>query len=302
MSSNTETSAMIVATSKRAQKAAKASKPSSERFSSGSKNIQWVMLLLLVPFFAIPFYIMVMSAFKTPEFADVSTMWLPPNPFSVDGVTEAWTRLGPNFINSVLVVIPAVAISTLLGSFNGYLLSKYTFKYSNLIFTLILVGMFIPFQAIIIPLVKFLQLIGLYGTIPGLILVHVVYGIPICTLIFRNYYVSVPKALVEAASMDGAGIFKIYYSVVLPVSIPGFVVAGIFQFTNIWNDFLFAIITIPNPATQPVTVALNNLSGSQTVNWNVVMAGALIAAIPTIIAYLTLGRYYIQGLTAGSVK
>jgi glucose/mannose transport system permease protein len=199
-------------------------------------------------------------------------------------------------------VIPAVIISSLIGSLNGFILSKYKFKFSNLIFTLMLVGMFIPYQAILIPMVRFLQMVHLYGTLPGLILVHVVYGIPITTLMFRNFYVSVPKALVEAASIDGAGLFKTFLKIIVPLSIPGFVVAGIYQFTNIWNDFLFGIVVIPNPSDQPVTAALNNLAGTQTVDWNVLMAGALIAALPTALIYLFLGRFYIQGLTAGAVK
>lgn len=267
-----------------------------------ARRTQLLLLILVLPLFVAPFYVMIMASLKTPEAADVTTMWLPPSPLSLDGLAEAWERLSPNFINSFLMAVPATVISSALGSFNGYLISKFTFRMSNLMFTLMLVGMFIPYQSILIPLVTFLQQIGLYGTIPGLILVHVVYGIPIATLIFRNYYVAIPKAIVEAATVDGAGILRTYWSVVLPVSIPGFVVAGIFQFTNIWNDFLFAVVTIPNPAIQPVTVALNNLSGTQTVNWNVLMAGALIAALPTAVAYLTLGRFYIQGLTAGSVK
>lgn len=267
-----------------------------------SRRLQFFLLILALPLFVAPFYVLIMASLKTPQAADVTTMWLPPSPLSLEGLAEAWGRLAPNFINSFIMAVPATLISAALGSFNGYLISKFTFRMSNLMFTLMLVGMFIPYQSILIPLVTFLQSIGLYGTIPGLILVHVVYGIPIATLIFRNYYVAIPKAIVEAATVDGAGILRTYWSVVLPVSIPGFVVAGIFQFTNIWNDFLFAVVTIPNPAIQPVTVALNNLSGTQTVNWNVLMAGALIAALPTALAYLTLGRFYIQGLTAGSVK
>jgi glucose/mannose transport system permease protein len=221
-----------------------------------------------------PFYVMIMAAFKTPQFAEVTTMWLPPSPFSFDGLQEAWSKLSPNFLNSFTMVVPAVIISSAIGSFNGYLLSKFTFRFSNIMFTMMLVGMFIPYQSVLIPLVKFLQLVNLYGTTPGLVLVHVVYGIPITTLIFRNFYVSIPKEIVEAAAIDGAGILRTFFSVIVPVSIPGFVVA----------------------------VALNNLSGTQTVNWNVLMAGALIAAIPTAMAYLGLGRYFIQGLTAGSVK
>ncbi len=272
------------------------------RFGKKSRRIQFILLCILVPVFTIPFYVMFMAAFKTSQHVDVTTMWLPPNPLSWEGMREAWTRLSPNFMNSVMIVVPATVISSLLGSFNGYLLSKFTFRFSSLMFTMMLVGMFIPYQSIIIPLVKFLNLIHLYGTIPGLVLVHVVYGIPITTLIFRNFYVGIPKEIVEAASMDGAGILRTFVSVIVPISIPGFVVAGIFQFTNIWNDFLFGIITISRPGFQPITVALNNLSGTQTVDWNVLMAGALIAAIPTAVVYLGLGRYFIQGLTAGSVK
>ena len=270
--------------------------------SMRTRRIQFALLIIILPLFLLPFYVMISAAFKTSAQADVLYMWQLPSPWSFNGIQQAWSALSPNFINSFIMVIPAVVISTLLGSFNGYLLSKFQFRGSNVLFTIMLVGMFIPYQTVLIPIVKFLQLINLYGTIPGLILVHVVYGLPITTLIFRNFYVSIPKALVEAASIDGAGIIRTYLSIVLPLSLPGFVVAGIFQFTNIWNDFLFGIVVIPNPSMQPVTAALNNLSGTQTVDWNIVMAGAAIAAIPTAIAYVLLGRFFVQGLTAGSVK
>lgn len=270
--------------------------------SMRTRRIQFVLLIIILPLFLLPFYVMISAAFKTSAQADVLYMWQLPSPWSFDGIQQAWESLSPNFINSFIMVIPAVVISTLLGSFNGYLLSKFQFRGSNILFTVMLVGMFIPYQTVLIPIVKFLQLVNLYGTIPGLILVHVVYGLPITTLIFRNFYVSIPKALVEAASIDGAGIIRTYMSIILPLSLPGFVVAGIFQFTNIWNDFLFGIVVIPNPNMQPVTAALNNLSGTQTVDWNIVMAGAAIAAVPTAIAYLLLGRFFVQGLTAGSVK
>lgn len=268
----------------------------------GGRRWQLALLIVLAVAFIVPFYVMISAAFKTPLRASVSTLWQLPNPLSLDGMREAWTRLHPNFLTSVFVAVPAVAISSLIGAFNGYLVSKYKFRFSNVMFSLMLVGMFIPYQSILIPMVRFLSLVNLYNTVPGLILVHVVYGIPITTLIFRNYYVSVPKALVEAAKVDGAGVVRIFRSIILPLSAPGFVVAGIFQFTNIWNDFLFGVVVIPNSAKQPVTVALYNLSGTQSVNWNVMMAGAMIAAIPTIAMYLGLGRYFVQGLTAGAVK
>ena len=147
-----------------------------------------------------------------------------------------------------------------------------------------------------------LQILGVYGTIPGLILVHVIYGIPITTLIFRNYFAGVPTELMDAARVDGAGLITTFTRVMLPLSIPAFVVVGIFQFTNIWNDFLFGVTVVPNPAAQPVTIALNNLSGTFSVEWNVVMAGAVVAALPTAIIYILLGRFFIRGILAGSVK
>jgi len=267
-----------------------------------SRRVQFIILCGLIPLFLIPFYVVLSASFKSSSQADVSTMWQLPTTWTTTGIEQAWQALKGNFTNSILMVIPAVIISSLIGSLNGFILSKYRFKYSNLLFTIMLVGMFIPYQTILIPMVNFLQMINLYGTIPGLTLVHIIYGIPITSLMFRNFYVSIPKAIVEAAAIDGAGLIKTFTRIVLPLSIPGFVVAGLFQFTNIWNDFLFGIVTIPNPTMQPVTAALNNLSGTQTVDWNVLMAGSLITALPTALIYLLLGRYYIQGLTAGSVK
>jgi glucose/mannose transport system permease protein len=162
--------------------------------------------------------------------------------------------------------------------------------------------MFIPYQSILIPLIQWLQSIHLYGTIWGLITVHVIYGLPITSLIFRNYFANLPDELLEAARIDGAGLIRIFTRVMLPLAKPAFVVVGIFQFTNIWNDFLFGVTILPNPQAQPVTVALNNLSGSYSVDWNVVMAGAVVVALPTALVYIFLGRYFIRGLLAGSVK
>ena len=156
--------------------------------------------------------------------------------------------------------------------------------------------MFIPYQSILIPLIQFLQLVKLYGTIPGLITVHVLYGLPISSLIFRNYFANIPDELLEASRIDGAGIIRTYTHVMFPLSMPAFIVVGIFQFTNVWNDFLFGVTILPNPVAQPVTVALNNLSGSYSVDWNVVMAGAVIAALPTALVYIFLGRFFVRGL------
>lgn len=266
---------------------------------------QWIVFIVLIGimmFYLMPIYIMVVNGLKEAQNVSLSTMWRLPETISGGGFSEAWKKLSPNMLNSLQMVVPATLISSLIGSLNGYLFSKWKFRGSDLIFTIILFGMFIPYQSILIPLIRFLQSLGWYGTIGGLIAVHVVYGIPITSLIFRNYYANVPSEIIEAARMDGAGALSAYWRVLLPLSPPAFVVAGIFQFTNIWNDFLFGVVIVQNPKAQPVTIALNNLSGSFSVDWNVVMAGAVIAALPTALIYILLGRYFISGLTAGSVK
>ena len=146
-----------------------------------------------------------------------------------------------------------------------------------------------------------MRTIDLYGGMPGLILAHVIYGIPITTLTFRNYYASMPKELVEAARMDGAGLLGTYWHILLPFSLPSFVVVLIWQFTSAWNDFLFAVV-LTNPQSWPITVALNNMAGSQIISWNVQMAGSFLAALPTLLVYIFLGRYFLRGLMAGALK
>lgn len=266
-----------------------------------SRVLIYAVLVLFAIFFLIPVYMVVITSFKSIDQVSISTMWNFPTAFTLESFSRALEKLLPNFMNSIALVVPATALSAILGSLNGYVLSKWRFPGANVIFPLMLFGMFIPYQAILIPLVQFLQTIGLYGSIWGLILVHVVYGLPITTLIFRNYYAEVPDEMLEAAGIDGAGFFGQYWWIVLPISLPGFVVVIIWQFTQIWNEFLFGV-TITNTASQPITVALQNLSGSQIVEWNVQMAGALLTALPTLLVYIILGRYFIRGLLAGSVK
>ena len=260
------------------------------------------VLLGFMLFFLMPVYVMVVTGLKEARNVSLSTMWNLPQQLSGGGFVEAWHRLEPNLGNSLMLAIPATILSAVWGSINGYVLAKWRFRGANLLFGILVFGMFIPYQSILIPLIQFLQQVKLYGTIPGLIVVHVIYGIAITSLIFRNYYANIPDELMEAARIDGAGIVRTYLNVMLPLSMPGFVVVGIFQFTNIWNDFLFGVTILPNPTAQPVTVALNNLSGSFSVDWNVVMAGAVVAALPTALVYIFLGRFFVRGLLAGSVK
>lgn len=258
-------------------------------------------LLVAAIFYLIPVYLLVLTGLKGQSEVTLDRMWTLPQSLGFASFGDAWDALSPNFLNSVKVAVPAALISSFVGSINGYVLAKWRFRGSETLFTLILFGMFIPYQAILIPLVQLESNFGLYGTIQGLVLIHIIYGIPITTLIFRNYYVAIPEELVEAARIDGAGFVAIYRRVLLPLSIPGFVVVLIWQFTSAWNDFLFAA-TLTSQPNWPVTVALNNLAGSFSVAWNVQMAGSLIAALPTLLIYVLLGKYFMRGLLAGSLK
>lgn len=266
-----------------------------------SRIIIYSFLILLAFFFLAPVYAMVVSSLK--PFAEVSvfTMWELPKSLHLSNFTEAFETLKPHFGNSIYLVIPATILSAFIGSINGYVFSKWKFKYSKFLFWLIVMGMFLPFQSILLPMVQVLQKLRVYNTIPGLILVHVVYGIPITTLMFKNFYTSTPQAMIESAKIDRAGFWRIYIHIVFPLSLPAFMVVFIWQFTNIWNEFLFAII-VTSAGKQPIMVALQNMSGSQVVEWNVTMAGALIAAAPTALVYLVAGKYFVKGLLAGSIK
>ncbi len=260
----------------------------------------YIPLVLMAVFYLLPMYVMLATGFKSFAEIDLKTMWNLPKGIAFDNYVEAWKNLSPSLKNSFLMVIPATLISSALGSLNGFVLAKWKFKGADFIFPFILFGMFIPYQSIMIPLVQFMRSVGL-GGIPGLILAHIIYGIPITTLTFRNYYASLPHELLEAAKMDGADMLGIYRHILLPISLPSFVVVLIWQFTSAWNDFLFAVILTGNE-DWPITVALNNMAGSQIIAWNVQMAGSLLAALPTLLVYIFLGRFFLRGLLAGSLK
>ena len=268
----------------------------------------YAVLITMMLFYLMPIYVLVNNGLKSFKEVSLSRMWVPPQRVTLESFASAARRLAPNLWNSVMLVVPAAIVSSFVGSINGYILAKWPFRGAGVIFPLLLFGMFIPYQSVLIPLVRMLQWAGhlfslrLYGSIAGLALVHIVYGIPITTLIFRNYYATVPTAVIEAARVDGAGLGRVYRDIVLPLSVPAFVVVIIWQVTQIWNEFLFAVTITSNPAQQPVQVALQNLAGSQIVEWNVQMAGALLAALPTLLVYVFLGRYFLRGLLAGSLK
>lgn len=205
--------------------------------------------------------------------------------------------------NSIRFTIPAIFISTLMGAITGYVLAWWRFKGSNVLFGLLLLGCFIPFQVVLLPMARTLGWLGMANTTAGLVLVHVVYGLAFTTLFFRNFYVTVPAELVKAAKIDGASFFQIFGRIILPISIPTITVTIIWQFTQIWNDYLFGVV-FSSGEQQPITAGLNNLVNTSTgvKEYNVDMAAAVIAALPTLLVYIVAGKYFIRGMTAGAVK
>ncbi len=266
-----------------------------------SRTAKYFMLIIFLIVILIPAYVLVITSFKSAGDATPARAWLLPTEWNTDGWQRAWDTLAPALGRTFAMVIPASIVSAMLGAMNGFVLARWRFPYADLVFTLILFGMFIPYQAVMIPLVELMQNIGMPSGIASLFLLHVVFGLPICTLIFRNYYASIPENMIEAARVDGAGMLRTFAWIVLPLSAPGFVVTLIWQFTSAWNDFLFAIF-FSNAQNGPVTISLNFLASGQLQDYSASMAGALIASFPTLIVYIVLGRWFVGGLMAGSVK
>ncbi|WP_439710210.1 carbohydrate ABC transporter permease [Demequina lignilytica] len=271
------------------------------RYALG-RTVKYLVLFFFLVLVLIPVYVLLVTSFKGSGDATAARAWALPSEWVLDNWSEAWTTLAPAIGRSLMMVVPASIISAILGSMNGFVLSRWRFKGADIVFTVILFGMFIPYQAVMIPLLQLVLGIGLPSGVPTLIILHVIYGIPITTLIFRNYYQSIPTEMVEAGRVDGAGMLRTYWSIVLPLSIPSFVVVLIWQFTSAWNDFLFAVF-FSSAQNGPVTLALNNLAnGSILANYGASMAGAILASAPTLIVYILLGKYFIGGLMSGSVK
>jgi glucose/mannose transport system permease protein len=266
-----------------------------------TRTALYVTLIAFTAVFIVPMYMVVITALKDPATINLQTAWIPPSQPYWESFSEVIAAFGPRLRNSAALVIGATLLSSVLGSLNGYVLSKWRIPGERLLFPLMLFGMFIPYQAILIPLFEFMRAINLYGGVVGLILIHTVYGLPITTLIFRNFYVEIPDEMLEAAAIDGANFFDIYTQVIFPLSVPGFVVVIIWQFTQIWNEFLFGV-TMTTTDSQPITVGLAQLAGGEAVKWNLPMAGAIVAALPPLLVYIILGRYFIRGLLAGSIK
>ena len=286
--------------------------PESQRSKIILRWMLYIMLGVFALFYLMPLFVMITTSLKSLDEIRTGDLISLPRAVTFDAWAKAWSGactgiqcegVRPYFWNSVLIAIPAVLISTLIGALNGYVVAQWRFRGANLFFSLMLFGCFIPFQVVLLPMARVLGLMGMAGTIPGLIFVHVIYGLGFTTLFFRNYYVSIPSELTSAAKVDGAGFFRIFWLIFLPLSLPIIVVTVIWQFTQIWNDFLFGV-SFSQAGTQPVTVALNNIVNSTTgvKEYNVDMAAAIIAALPTLFVYVVAGKYFVRGLTAGSVK
>ena len=294
---------------------ANADQPLSPNSKAGARTgriLLYLVLGLFALYYLLPLYVMLVNSFKPLEEIRRGDMMALPDVWTIAPWASAWstaqigvqaTGLKPYFMNSIAMVVPAVLISTVLGSLNGYVLTKWRFRGDGIVFGLLLLSCFIPFQIVLIPMARMLGILGLAGSTTGLVVVHVVYGLGFTTLFFRNYYAAFPTELVRAAQIDGAGFFRIFRRILLPSSGPIIVVSVIWQFTNIWNDFLFGA-SFADVDSVPMTVALNNLVSSSTgvKEYNVHFAGAVLAALPTLVVYVVSGRYFVRGLMAGAVK
>lgn len=254
--------------------------------------------------FLVPIYGSIVTSFKSIEEILTEGFWSLPNHFSFESYVEAWQlkNFGRYLLNSFIITIPSVIISILVASLAAYPLSRIKFKGQNIIFFLFVAGLFLPPQINLLPLYKFINMIGLYDTYWALIIVHVAFGQPICVFILRNFFINIPFEIQEAAKMDGCSNFRIYSRIIMPLAKPVIAVLLIFQFTWVWNDFLWGMILTQGENARPVTVALFNLQGMYVVEWNIQTAGANITAIPTIVVFLLFQRYFIKGITLGAVK
>jgi glucose/mannose transport system permease protein len=286
--------------------------PKPRRMFSRRNIFLYGTLFVVAAYYLLPLYVMVVTSLKGMPEIRLGNIFSPPLEITFEPWVKAWSTactglncdgLSRGFWNSVRITVPSVFLSIAIASVNGYALANWRFKGADLFFTILIVGAFIPYQVMIYPIVIVLREIGLYGTIWGLVIVHSIFGMPILTLLFRNYFSSMPEELFRAARVDGAGFWGIYFRIMLPMSLPIFVVAIILQVTGIWNDFLFGVI-YTKPDTYPMTVQLNNIVNSvQGVKeYNVNMAATLITGLVPLIVYFISGKLFVRGIAAGAVK
>lgn len=269
-------------------------------------------LAIVCLYYALPLYVMVVTSLKGLPEVRMGNIFSPPMEVTFEPWVKAWSGactgltcegLRPGFMNSVRIMVPSVILSIIIASVNGYALANWRFKGANLFFTILIFGAFIPYQVMLYPIVIMLREIGLYGSLTGLVLVHSVFGMPILTLLFRNYFSSLPEELFKAARVDGARFWGIYFRIMVPMSLPIFTVAAILQVTGIWNDFLFGVV-YTGPETYPMTVQLNNIVNSTygVKEYNVNMAATIITGLVPLTIYFVSGKLFVRGIAAGAVK
>jgi glucose/mannose transport system permease protein len=279
---------------------------------SGRNIMLYGTLIVVCLYYILPLWVMVMTSLKGMPEVRLGNIFAPPVEITFQPWVKAWSEactglncdgLSRGFWNSVLILIPSVILSIAVASVNGYALVNWRFKGSDVFFTILIFGSFIPYQVMLYPIVILLREMGIYGTLWGLILVHTIFGMPILTLLFRNYFSSIPEELFKAARVDGAGFWRIYFQIMLPMSLPIFVVALILQVTGIWNDFLFGVV-YTKPELYPMTVQLNNIVNSvQGVKeYNVNMAATLLTGLVPLVVYFVSGKLFVRGIAAGAVK
>lgn len=286
--------------------------PRPRRILSRTNIVLYGTLIVVSLYYLLPLYVMIVTSLKGMPEIRLGNIFAPPLEVTFEPWVKAWSTactgincdgLSRGFWNSVQILIPSVVLSIAIASVNGYALARWRFKGSELFFSILIVGAFIPYQTMLYPLVIILREIGLMGSLWGLVLVHTIFGMPILTLLFRNYFTAIPEDLHKAARVDGAGFWGIYFRIMLPMSLPIFVVAMILQVTGIWNDFLFGVI-YTKPDTYPMTVQLNNIVNSvQGIKeYNVNMAATLLTAAVPLLLYFVSGKLFVRGIAAGAVK
>jgi glucose/mannose transport system permease protein len=286
--------------------------PKPKRVLSRANIFLYGTLIVVSMYYLLPLYVMIVTSLKGMPEIRMGNVFGPPMEVTFQPWVKAWAEactgincdgLSRGFGNSVRILVPSVLLSIAIASNNGYALSNWKFKGSETFFTILIIGAFIPYQTMLYPIVILLREIGLMGSIGGLVLVHTVFGMPILTLLFRNYFASIPEELFKAARVDGAGFWQIYFQIMLPMALPIFVVAIILQVTGIWNDFLFGVI-YTKPATYPMTVQLNNIVNSvQGIKeYNVNMAATLLTGLVPLVIYFASGKLFVRGIAAGAVK
>ena len=269
-------------------------------------------LITIALFYALPLYVMFVTSLKGMPEIRLGNVFSPPLEVTFQPWVKAWSEactgltcngLSTGFWNSIQITIPSVILSIIIASVNGYALSNWKFKGADAFFTILIFGAFIPYQVMLYPIVIMLREVGLYGSLGGLVLVHTVFGMPILTLLFRNYFTSLPEELFKAARVDGAGFWAIYAKVMVPMSLPIFTVAVILQVTGIWNDFLFGVV-YTSPDNYPMTVSLNNIVNSTqgVKEYNVNMAATILTGLVPLSIYFVSGRLFVRGIAAGAVK